>query len=445
MTRRLYLFADTNLFIQCRPLEELDWSPWPEFSEVHLIVSRPVQREIDNQKNRGKDRVGKRSRKAYGLFRKMILSKQDHQLIRQAGPEVKLFLAEAGVPSAAWADRLDYSKPDDEIIGHMCAFMERHPGVDVRLLTHDSGPMMTARSLKLPFVAIPGSWLLEPAASEAEKENRRLREELKQLQNLGPKFRIAFFDDTGEKVERIEGVYRAPTPLSRAEVQELMRSLNEGIPEGNYHGQSSRQEYYQWLAECVDFLEGLHEAMRREAPGVPFRIAAANTGTTPGKDVLIRVAAKGEFRIRPPREESEDDDAEEQPAIALPPPPRSAPPGIGTVFANLGMPGYVPEIDFEAARRDPNGFYYKPDRPDQAVVSYSLECEQWRHGADNEDFHGEILADHAKGEVRGELECTIQAENLPDPARQPVSVHIAVESVSVLELGRALVKHVCQA
>ena len=34
MTKQtLYLFPDTNLFIQCRPLEQLDWSEWEEFEE----------------------------------------------------------------------------------------------------------------------------------------------------------------------------------------------------------------------------------------------------------------------------------------------------------------------------------------------------------------------------------------------------------------------------
>ena len=46
----LYVFPDTNLFIQCRPLNELDWSLWPDSSEIHLVVTRPVQREIDGQK-----------------------------------------------------------------------------------------------------------------------------------------------------------------------------------------------------------------------------------------------------------------------------------------------------------------------------------------------------------------------------------------------------------
>ena len=57
-TRTLYLFPDTNVFIQCRPLNEVDWSEWMNHDEVHLIVCQPIQRELDKHKNRGNDRVG---------------------------------------------------------------------------------------------------------------------------------------------------------------------------------------------------------------------------------------------------------------------------------------------------------------------------------------------------------------------------------------------------
>lgn len=43
----VYLFVDTNLLIQCLPLEELDWSHWKAFDEVRLIVAGPVLREVD--------------------------------------------------------------------------------------------------------------------------------------------------------------------------------------------------------------------------------------------------------------------------------------------------------------------------------------------------------------------------------------------------------------
>ena len=104
----IYLFPDTNLFIQCKPLEQLDWSEWSEFKEVHLIVCRPVQREIDNQKNRGNDRVAKRARKTYQVFRRIFASREQYWPVTDAGPRVRLYLESPSLPSG---DRIAHVRP----------------------------------------------------------------------------------------------------------------------------------------------------------------------------------------------------------------------------------------------------------------------------------------------------------------------------------------------
>lgn len=53
MPRTLTLFPDTNLFIQCRPIEEIDWAEFAGFERIDLVVTRPVQVEIDRQKSKG--------------------------------------------------------------------------------------------------------------------------------------------------------------------------------------------------------------------------------------------------------------------------------------------------------------------------------------------------------------------------------------------------------
>ena len=138
--RTLYLFPDTNLFIQCRPLEDLDWSEWGEFEEVHLIVCSPVQREIDDQKYRGNDRVGQRARKTNQMFRGIVLSQDRCLVIQEATPRVLIYFLGAGFPSQELTDRLDYNKPDDQIIGHVHRYRQNHPDHDIRLLTHDTRP-----------------------------------------------------------------------------------------------------------------------------------------------------------------------------------------------------------------------------------------------------------------------------------------------------------------
>ena len=186
----LYLFPDTNLFIQCKQVRDLDWSEWSEFSEIHLIVCRPVTREIDDQKTRGNSRVAQRSRSTYQLFGPLAEDEQDFLVINDSAPMVKLMLEGLGQPSPELKEVLNYNKTDDEIVGCLHRFRQENPDVDARLLTHDRGPMLTARSLGLPCVPIMETWLLPPEQNQAEKRkyttqatSGRARESRAQIQD----------------------------------------------------------------------------------------------------------------------------------------------------------------------------------------------------------------------------------------------------------------------
>ena len=229
MKQILYLFLDTNLFIQCRALEELDWSAWAGFEEVHLIASRPVQREIDNQKNRGNHRVGRRARKAYQLFRRVLESEQNQVVVREADPQVKLLLAGPGKPAPELSDTLDYSQPDDAVVGHLYEYRQKNRERDARLFTHDSGPMMTARALDLPFIPIPDTWLLAPEPSEAERENRELRARIARLQ-AGPDFDAAFVDEDSNRIRELRVVQQVPVSLTEDALADLLRELKGRAP-----------------------------------------------------------------------------------------------------------------------------------------------------------------------------------------------------------------------
>ena len=155
----LFLFPDTNIFIECKPLAELDWSEWREFSKIHLIVCRPVQKEIDKLKTQGNDRVGRRARSANSLFRKIIQSGPRPRAGQRFKPR------RTTVPRGSRKTKLgpgrfflDYDKPDDEIVGYLHSFRQDNPEADARLLTNDTGPMMTAKTLELPFVPIKADW-----------------------------------------------------------------------------------------------------------------------------------------------------------------------------------------------------------------------------------------------------------------------------------------------
>ena len=179
----LYLFPDTNLFAQCRALEELDWDRWGSFDEVNLIVSRPVQTEIDHQKNKGGDRLAKRAKAASSLFREVILGSSDHKLIKATSPTVKLFIRTELRPNPSLSGHLDYQHNDDQLVGIAHRFAEDNPGAEIRVLTHDTGPMASAKMVGVTVAPIPDEWLLPPETSEKDKAVKALEAKVKRLES----------------------------------------------------------------------------------------------------------------------------------------------------------------------------------------------------------------------------------------------------------------------
>jgi len=500
-TRIVYLFPDTNLFLQCKTLEELDWSVCKDCEEVRLLVSKPVLREIDHLKSKGNDRVRKRSRSASALLREIIDSGRDHKLVRPRNPCVKLFVEAQHDYSEALKDRLNYNERDDQLLGTIHRFAETSPDADVRLLTHDTTPMFTAKSLGLRFMPIPDEWLLPPERSETEKQIASLKSEISRLQKSEPSFEIRCLNSEGNEVERYEGSYTWFRPLTDAEVGSLMQRLQERSPLETDFGARERAEreapktgdyfpatkqefipatdeeitkyrneaYPQWVEQCRKLLREISNSLQRATPVPTFTFLARNTGTRPAKDLLVTMEARGNFVIRPPKRADRDDDGEEGQektleALKLPSPPRpprgewlSSDPlgrslrqfgdlqrsiqgtmGMTDLLARLHEPSFRLPIVHPTAR-DPNAFYYKPNRPRKPLSTFSLECDQWRHDDAEESFSGEILVPAEQDIVSGALICRIQAENLSRSVEKLIPVRITISHISAYENAAKLI------
>jgi hypothetical protein len=127
MGRIIHLFLDTNVLVQCNPLHQLNWSKWGEANEIHLVISRPVQSEIDAHKNKAGDRLARRARTASSLLKEVITSEEGHMLIRQSAPTVKLFVRVELRPNQSLTNVLDYSHPDDQLVGIVSFFSKDNP------------------------------------------------------------------------------------------------------------------------------------------------------------------------------------------------------------------------------------------------------------------------------------------------------------------------------
>jgi hypothetical protein len=498
VTRALYLFPDTNLFFQCRPLEQLDWGPWKDFDEVHLIVSRPVQVEVDDHKGKGSNRRSDRARKASRLFRDIITSADKHLTIREAAPVVKVFVRLQIDPSDELLG-LNYDRNDHQLIGIAHAFAMQNTGADVRVLTDDGGVVATADMVAFPCLEIPPDWLLPPETSDEQKRITALQKEVDRLKAAEPKVHIQCLDTSRTPVETLEIKHPLYRPLTDDQVADLMERLRQGCAVATDFGSADDPvhprllgnlgasallamrwgqawvhaseaeiadyrdtKYPKWLNDCQAMLGNLHELFNAEVGSPTVWFSVENKGTRPGNDVLVTIRASGSFLIMPTKPIDPDD--EEKPrakVVALPAPP--APPHdkweIKQPFAGFpnhlglletaresslgyrtGMTGAVlgglPRIE----PPDPNRFYFKPRRPKEPVMSFSRECEQWRHSMPAEESGLEIRFDQDAGSIAGLLECRVHAENLTDPSTMSVPVRIAIEEADTYERAVQLVE-----
>ncbi|VAX16926.1 hypothetical protein MNBD_NITROSPINAE04-108 [hydrothermal vent metagenome] len=486
----LYLFPDTNLFVQCRQLGELDWVNISPFSEIHLIVSRPVQGEIDNQKSRGNGRIQKRARKASSLFREILLSNSSHKIISNDDPVVKLFLWPENVKADSCPETLNLSEPDDHLVAAVWLYRKRHPGDDVRLLTHDTGPMGTAKTLDVPFVPIPDTWILPPETSEKEKKIKELEQQVAMLKSSEPTVTVECLNYRYEAVDILECEYVKYQALSKDEIEKLLALLEDRFPMAvpkddsgavkvekdkntnryklnissgyiplseNAVQEYEKNTYPDWLNKCKDIFNGLHQELQKMAEDTTFCYSINNKGTRPGRDVLVEFEAFGDFMIMPPR----DEDSGENEPIELSEPPK--PPAVQyhkksslslvDAIANMGINrissagnhAFSRNFDFPIARefkRDPNAFYYKTGKSGslrKVEKSFSLECEQWRHGNEPELFNGIVVFDNIKEKIEGMLECRVHAENLTEVVVKRITIRINVKTESIYDKALALI------
>ena len=335
----LHFFVDTNLFIQCRPLEQLDWSPWRTYEEVRLIVSRPVLREIDRLKNKGNDRVTRRARTASAMFRQML--DDAHKLIHPEGPRVVLSVEPQHSYNRDLRDRLDFQEFDDQLIGTVHEFARTNSSTDVRLLTHDTIPLYTVQGLGVLANIIPDDWLLPPEKTESERRLTVLEAENARLKSAEPSVSLRCADPSDTEVNHYSATFIWFEPLTDAEVDGLMQRLKARFPLATDFGSSEpvaqplpptvaarlfathrtfvpatdeeiekyrTESYPTWLERCEEVLRTHHRTLQQDVPFLEFTFLAENVGTRPAADVLVTIEARGGFQIKPPPFEDEDEE-----------------------------------------------------------------------------------------------------------------------------------------
>lgn len=417
MATVLYVFPDTNVFLQCKPLEQVDWSSFGEWDSIEILLTRPVQTEIDGLKGRGNGRKASRARAASALVRTLLESEGARTLLRSE-PAVHLCLRYDLRRDESAASDLNYEERDDQLVGTALGFAKVNQDAKVCLLTNDTGPMASARAVGLSYHTVPEEWLLSPETEESEKRENSLKAELAQYKNSEPKFHLELVVPKEGRISEMVTMYSA---LSEGDLQDALARLFARHPLSTDFGSSQSEErlvdrgivdgllgrakdvfepatedqiaqyqaaYSEWKQECRRKLLNLPGALNSRAISPKLTVRISNIGSRPAEDALVVFDVQGNVLLVPPKREADEGDVTEDAAeYALSRPPLS-PKGTWTriepfsAFGSLagfqGLQnawrdeGVMNLANYRAPpNRDPNGIYFKEGK--RGVPSTHIE------------------------------------------------------------------------
>ncbi|MFL4366904.1 PIN domain-containing protein [Enterobacter asburiae] len=478
MRNKLYLFPDTNIFLQCKPLGDVNFSEICDYDEIGIIITRPVQQEIDRQKGKGTSRLSKKAKAAAALFFRVLESPDMTLVIKENAPRVLLTMDLRLRPAEELADQLDYQEADDRFVGIAAGVRNAGSEFDVAIITNDSGPRFSAINHGMKCFKVPSSWMLSAETDEKDKQIQQLKAQLELLSKTKPDFVI-----TANNPEQFESTHPYYTALSEEEINLLLNTLTNEFPvETDFSGEegsspflrlpgnlraidngqyipASEEEierytsilYPEWVRRCEEVLRACHEHLNPRAIKRKVTFWLQNTGYAIAESSVVTFTAKGKFALSGNNWKIHED-LEKVSGIKLPSVP-SAPKGhwrsvwsmVGANPLSRTMPFHdmykVPQDSFlppPLSKRDRNDFYYS-NRGNLPKNYVSLECEEWRHQVGSQEFSLYAYISNHPTEMIGAVEVRIDANNLAQPITKKFNLKIKIEETNSFALVRELV------
>lgn len=352
---QVFVFLDTNIFLHCQPIEQINWPETTGSDLVTLVVASVVVRELDKHKDQHRiSTIRDRARAALKKVSSVVLNDTAIDLPQGVN------LITVGEPNIDFnINTLDRQISDDHLVAACLAFQIANPDALVILIAHDTGPLLKAAQRDIKTATLPEKYLLPSAIDDIEKELKQLRRQVVQLENQFPKLELSFTDKST--------YYRAtiPPPLNLTEEDILQRIAEHKAqyPELNHPTAADSQdknplaalsafwvtpkpeEYTRYNEELKIFHQKYEKYFRSFAKNkniqqmtVRLDIALFNNGTSPAEDIDVFLHLPDGFDVY------DEDNCPIMPEEPTPPhPPRSMSDMLGR-SSNLGLsPLYVPQ------------------------------------------------------------------------------------------------------
>lgn len=443
------LFVDTNLFLQCKSLEEL---PWYEISDgndyIVLLISPPVISEIDRLKSDRNSRRAKRARKANSLFREILHSDEQIKVVRDTAPHVEITFSPPLKTEIAKPESLDLNCMDDKIIYEVYVYAQS--SFEAALLTNDTSPMLKAQRCGLNYFEIPDGWLLSPEPDERDKQISKLELRIKKLESASPQIEMEAQDINGRFLESLLIKVITYDHLSDQKIKELVEEAGKRsplvkefkIPSKHLSSPISfslfkppseekiraykEEEYPEWLNKIKSFYASFENVLEAPCRQATIFFVLKNSGIIPAENVRVKFRALGGGLFIPPQENIEYNILKNFPIPPSPPEGELVSRGIRpSEFRKIPTYSPLPESLTRIARnKDRNAFYWKNGKPDNYENSWVFECDEFRHQLEPETFTIRLFVPKESDISGGAIECIVSASNLPEPFKLILPIKI---------------------
>ena len=300
-----YIFLDTNVFLHCRPAQQLELERFGE--GCTLVVPRVILGELNKHKDshssktiRNRARAACKNIDDWSASRCVSSTLAFEFDIRTSSPKLH---------------GLDPSSCDDRFLSDIL----EHPAPldDKILFSDDSNLRLTAKHFGIAVEEIDGRFRLPATLDPAEKEARQLRRELDRLKNALPRLEVGLVSDDPQVEVQANPVFplcQGGSELTDEEIErqieEVRRSLEDeysSLPAGQASNlyaamgvsseeiQSYRRELDGYPYKYRRYLQALRTFSRR--PTFRFTVGIANVGTAPARNVDVYMRFPDGFEL----------------------------------------------------------------------------------------------------------------------------------------------------
>ena len=310
----LYCFLDTNVFLQFDPIEDIDWLKELQTTEVCLVFTSVIIRELDKFKTSNSNRLRKRARGRSSFLRSLGVNACNE--IR-SHTNVRFELAEPN-RQILEDNNLLATVADDVLIAKAIEFAQQNSADEVAIVSDDDAVYFKASSLGIRALSLSEDCRLDPETDPLVKENQELKNELLKLKNDRPNLELGFESNNRKLVTFLHaGVSVCAKQISQDEIASRVEHKRSEILqvsdiEESVYGRTAvllremtRTDDFgygdyvdSWLArKYAPFLraKSIHDVFHKRTIPIDLTIQNSGIGTAEGLNITLQIS--GDWRL----------------------------------------------------------------------------------------------------------------------------------------------------